>query len=139
MTGSIRDLLVIQLARLRLACEALGIEPRDVNLADLADSERDRLVGRAALDLIVLLEPRSDRTARAQLADPDVDRAARFRELAGTRRAQRLRTAARLADASAKRSPQPQVPRGTKRDRSDQPERADPSACGVESRHHKVG
>jgi hypothetical protein len=129
MSGSVRDLLVELLARLRLACEAMGIDPADVELADLGAVDRERLRTAATFDLVALTTGR--RVLAARQAKPLDDRAARrqaaFREMIGRARAKALRDGAR------------EVPRGTKRDRSDQPNASAPTACTVQSRHHKVG
>jgi hypothetical protein len=130
MSGSVRDLLVELLARLRLACEAMGVDPADVELADLGAIDRERLRTAATFDLAALTTGRQVRAARQ--AKPLDDRAARrqaaFREMIGRARAKALRDKVRE-----------DVLRGAKRERCEQANAREALPCGVVSRHHKVG
>jgi len=45
-------------ARIRLLCEAIGIDPRDVRLEDLSEGERRRLLNEATQDFWRYLETR---------------------------------------------------------------------------------
>lgn len=132
MSASVRDTLVEILARLRLCCEALDVDPADVDLADVLDSEAQRLRAQATLDLAALIDLR-ERSARAAIPHLSEDaererasrRTARFRAIAAERRAKRLKQGAR-------------VPHRTKRDQPTGSNETEAQPCTPESQQHKI-